>query len=236
VADTVRIAKRFHGPPNSGNGGYVCGLVAQFIDGPAESTLRAPPPLETPLAVVRENDAARLMHGDRVIAEARASQPIVTPPPSPGLEAAERAARDYLGFKDHLFHSCFVCGTSRAPGDGLRLFPGPVREGLVACTWTPGATFADDDGAVATLFMWSALDCPSYWALPHAGATRSVLGRLTAAIGARPKIDQPLVVAAWPLSSSARKHRAATAIYDAEGAVLARAEAMWIDIKPEQFT
>ena len=236
MAETVRIAKQFHGPPNSGNGGYVCGLVGQFIDGPAESTLRMPPPLETPLDVVREGGAVRLMHGDQVVAEARASQPTVRPPTSPGVEAAERASRNYLGLKDHLFHSCFVCGTSRKAGDGLRLFPGPVGDNIVACTWTPGDAFADDEGRVANLFMWAALDCPSYWALPHAGATRSVLGRLTAEIITHPRADQTLVVAAWPLSSSARKHRAATAIYDASGAVLARAEAMWIDIKPEQFT
>ena len=236
MRETVRIAKQFHGPPSSGNGGYVCGLVAQFIDGPAEATLRMPPPLETPLDVVREGGAVRLAHGDQLVAEARASRPTIIPPTSPGIEAAERASHNFLGFKDHLFHSCFVCGTSRTRGDGLRLFAGPVREGLVACAWTPGQAFADDEGRVANLFMWAALDCPSYWSLPSAGAKRAVLGRLTAEITTRPRADQTLVVAAWPLSSSARKHRAATAIYDAAGAVLARAEAMWIDIKPEQFT
>jgi hypothetical protein len=236
LAETLSIARQFRGPPNSGNGGYVCGLVGQFIDGPAESTLRAPPPLETPLNVVRDGAGVRLMHRDALIAEARPSQPTVIPPASPGVEAAERASRNYLGFKDHLFHSCFVCGTSRTAGDGLRLFPGPVRDGMVACAWTPSAAFADGEGRVADLFLWAALDCPSYWSLPSAGVTRAVLGRLTAEITARPRADQTLVVAAWPLSSSARKHRAATAIYDADGAVLARAEAMWIDIKPEQFT
>jgi hypothetical protein len=236
LTETVRIAQQFHGPPNSGNGGYVCGLVGQFIGGPAESTLRAPPPLETPLDVVRDGHAIRLMHGDAVIAEARSAQPSITPPPSPGVETAERASRNYLGQKDHLFHSCFVCGPSRPPGDGLRLFPGPARDGLVACAWTPGEAFADDDGRVANIFMWSALDCPSYWSLPSAGATRAVLGRLTADISARPRADQTLVVVAWPLSSAGRKHRAATAIYDEGGAVLARAEAVWVDIKPEQFT
>lgn len=235
MTETVRIADQFHGPPHSGNGGYVCGLVGQFIDGPAESTLRAPPPLDTPLDVVREAGVFRLIHGDQVIAEARSSKPTVTPPPSPGVENAERASRRYLGFKDHLFHSCFVCGTTRERGDGLRLFTGPVREGLVACTWTPDKAFADADGKVANIFMWSALDCPSYWALPSAGEKRSVLGRLTAEIISRPGADQPLVVAAWPISSDGRKHHSATAIYNASGAVLARAEATWVDIKPEQF-
>jgi hypothetical protein len=44
---TITIARRFRGPPNSGNGGYVCGMLARYITGAAEVTLRAPPPLET---------------------------------------------------------------------------------------------------------------------------------------------------------------------------------------------
>ena len=43
---SIRIDRRFCGPPNSGNGGYVCGLLAAHIDGGAEITLRVPPPLE----------------------------------------------------------------------------------------------------------------------------------------------------------------------------------------------
>src|SRR5438552_14612416 len=42
---SVVIERRFCGPPNSANGGYVCGLLAAHIDGNAEITLLAPPPL-----------------------------------------------------------------------------------------------------------------------------------------------------------------------------------------------
>ena len=42
---SVVIEKRFCGPPNSGNGGYVCGLLAAHIEADAEVTLLAPPPL-----------------------------------------------------------------------------------------------------------------------------------------------------------------------------------------------
>ena len=48
-SDEVHIAHRFRGPPASGNGGYVVGLLAEWIDGPAEVTLLAPPPLDVPL-------------------------------------------------------------------------------------------------------------------------------------------------------------------------------------------
>jgi hypothetical protein len=49
---TMTIPRRFRGPPNSGNGGYVCGMLARQIAGAAEVTLRAPPPLETELGLV----------------------------------------------------------------------------------------------------------------------------------------------------------------------------------------
>jgi hypothetical protein len=42
---TMTIAHRFRGPPNSGNGGYVCGMLARHMPGAAEVFLRAPPPV-----------------------------------------------------------------------------------------------------------------------------------------------------------------------------------------------
>ena len=42
---SITIDKRYCGPPNSGNGGYVCGLLANHIGASAEITLRVPPPL-----------------------------------------------------------------------------------------------------------------------------------------------------------------------------------------------
>jgi hypothetical protein len=54
---SIIIDKRYCGPPNSGNGGYVCGRLAQHIPGGAEVTLRAPPPLEKSLDVVAMDDS-----------------------------------------------------------------------------------------------------------------------------------------------------------------------------------
>jgi len=45
VKTQVKIDSRFCGPPNSGNGGYTCGIVAKLVEGPAEVILRRPPPL-----------------------------------------------------------------------------------------------------------------------------------------------------------------------------------------------
>ena len=34
MTDSLVISSRFCGPPGSGNGGYVCGRVAAYLDGP----------------------------------------------------------------------------------------------------------------------------------------------------------------------------------------------------------
>ena len=51
MKEQVRIDKRFCGPYDSGNGGYTCGVIAKYIDGPAEVLLRRPPPLNRQLNV-----------------------------------------------------------------------------------------------------------------------------------------------------------------------------------------
>src|SRR5882724_5597738 len=77
----LTIPARFRGPSGSGNGGYVCGRIAAYLDGPATVTLRRPPPLVSPMAVERGDEASlRVFHGRTLIAEACSS---------PGLEAVE---------------------------------------------------------------------------------------------------------------------------------------------------
>ena len=35
MGDQITIPKRFRGPPKSGNGGYVAGLLASYVSGDA---------------------------------------------------------------------------------------------------------------------------------------------------------------------------------------------------------
>ena len=64
------VASRFCGPPDSANGGYAGGLIAAYLDGQAEITLRRPPPLATPMAVERDGEGSvRVLDGDVLIAE-----------------------------------------------------------------------------------------------------------------------------------------------------------------------
>ena len=231
MSETVTIAPRFNGPPGSGNGGYVCGLMASRIAGVSEAVLRVPPPLEVRLTLAPAADGVALHHGDTLIGEARPAQLDVAPPPAPSIGEARAAARRYLGLSSHRFPTCFVCGCARPAHDGLDIFTGPVEgRGMVACAWTPGADLADAQGRVAPEFIHAALDCPSYWALPRAGEITALLARLTASIDTPiPRVGEDLIVAAWHLSSDGRKHRSATALYSAEGAVIARSEALWIE-------
>lgn len=231
MPQTIIIARRFNGPPGSGNGGYVCGLMAKLIDGPSEASLRAPPPLEKPLTLSKDETGVVSLHdGDMLLGEAKPIAFDLTAPPAPSLAEARAAAERYAGLHDHRYPTCFTCGTGRPLHDGLEVFTGPVDgANMVACTWTPGADLADANNIVHPEFIHAALDCPSYWALPHAGKP-ALLARLASSIDAAlPRAGEELIVAAWPISSDGRKHRGAAALYTANGALIARGEALWIE-------
>ena len=103
MTDQITIPKRFCGPPKSGNGGYVCGLLAGYVSGDAEVTLRLPPPLARPLTVARHGARVLLLDGDDTVAEAEATALSVTPPLRPSSLEAGDAARGYVGFETHPF-------------------------------------------------------------------------------------------------------------------------------------
>lgn len=248
TATTVTIPARFNGPPTTGNGGYVCGLVARHIDGPAEVTLWAPPPLERPLSLARgrgwgeppgDEPTVRLWDGDTLVAEARPARVDVDPPMLVSPAEAERASRGYRGFGHHAFPTCFVCGPDRPEGDGLRIFAGPAAGSasgeapvtptpVAAAPWTPAAGLADDDGLVRPEVVWAALDCPSYFGGVGEG-TPAVLGRLAVDLRGPVRAGEPHVVLGWPEGAERRKHYAAAAITRADGAVLAVSSATWIE-------
>ena len=72
--NVLTIPSRFNGPAGVGNGGYVCGRIAAYVDGPATVTLRRPPPLDTPMEVERDGDGSvRVRHGRTLIGEAAPS-------------------------------------------------------------------------------------------------------------------------------------------------------------------
>jgi hypothetical protein len=222
----LTIAHRFRGPTESGNGGYTAGTVAAFLgDGPVTVTLRVPPPLDTPLELSHERGTATLTNGPVVVAEAEHAQraDLVTVPPV-ARDVAAAASTSYPGLRTHPFPECFVCGTARAPGDGMRLFPGRLDDGRSACVW-----HVDADLAGRAELVWAALDCPGGWAAPIEGRPM-VLGRMTAAVTAAPRAGEGCVVVGQVLRTEGRKTFTATTAYDEGGRLLGRALGTWLTL------
>lgn len=226
------IASRFCGPEGSANGGYFAGCVAARADRTVTVRLLCPPPLDTPLAVEELSDGTiAIVLGTQRVGEARtASLALDAREPPSYLEAVE-ASRRYAGFARHRFPTCFVCGTRRARGDGMRIFAGPLAErGLVAAPWVPDASLDRGDGKVRPEFMSAALDCPGYYAASP-DDRMMLLGEITVHVNRLVHVGEPCTVIGWALETSGRKHGAGTAIFAEDGEVCGLARALWIETR-----
>jgi len=238
---SVTIEKRFCGPPNSANGGYVCGLLANAMGGSGEVTLRAPPPLERRLDLVAAADGTvELRDEGAVLATGwpRALDIGGIPSASPAEANAAAARTAFADAASHPLPGCFVCGPGRARGDGLRIFVGPLparREHpeVVASAWTPPAELAGETGRVGCEFVWAALDCPSGFACQgrQLGLSEKepiLLGRMAAHIRQCPNPGEECVIVAWPTGREGRKLFANSALLAHDGKLLAIAQATWL--------
>jgi hypothetical protein len=235
MTQTINIAQRFCGPPETGNGGYVCGLIAEHIDGPALVRLQEPTPLDVAMEVRPAPTGVELVRGASVIATARRSEVALAVPRAPDYAQAEAAARDYRGFKSHPFPHCFVCGPQRKAGDGMRIFPGRLAgTALVASPWLPDASLADSSGLVRPEFLWAALDCPGAFSFEHAEGTAVLLGELAASISGRVKVGERCVVIGWELTRDGRRHFTGTALFSEAGELRGLARATWFEVPPPE--
>jgi hypothetical protein len=227
----LQFAERFCGPPGSANGGYACGLIAELLGGEVEVTLRRPPPLGRRLQLRDGDDHATVHDGADLVAEARPAAIELGVNGVASLVEAREATARYPLYHGHPFPTCFTCGPDRAPGDGLRIFPGPLSHGdLWAAPWTPDRSIADQDGLVLPEVVWAALDCPSGFAA-GVGDAVMVLGRMAARVLARPRAGSACCVVAWRAAPpEGRKRPAGSALLDAEGRVLAVARTVWVTI------
>lgn len=236
----LTIPRRYCGPPESGNGGWVSGTLAALLPRTGElpgATVRlsAPPPLDRPLTVaLDEPDAVtggaslRLLDGDLLVASAAAAPaPDGDLPPGADLEEARAAEERYEGLVDHPFPTCFACGTGREPGDALCLRPGPLADGTgrYAAVWSVPADGADE------ALVWAALDCPGGWSAGIAGRPM-VLGTMAAVALSLPEPGAPHVVTAWQRGAQGRRHLSGSALHAPDGTLLARAEATWVAVDP----
>lgn len=227
----IRIASRFCGPPDSGNGGYSAGLLAQQLSRAAEVTLRNPPPLERSLDVLTTAETAVLSEGERLIAEARVTALELDVPEAPSFERASELSQHYIGHKRHHFPTCFVCGPAREAGDGLRIFPGSEQAGSgVAAPWVADASLADRAGVIGTEVVWAALDCAGYFATGAPDYPLSLLGRMAAEVTRTPRAGEKCVVLGWSLGREGRKLYAGTAVFGEDQQLLGRARQTWIRV------
>jgi len=222
MGETISIPARFNGPPASANGGYAAGVVARFLGGLAEVTLRAPPPLDTPLAVERDGDQVAVRDGGTLVAEAVRLDGLELELPAPiSVDEAADASRGYAGFREHAYATCFVCAPERE--DGLGIYAGTVAgRDLVASPWTP------PPGPVPDEIVWAALDCPSGWAVDEFAREGVLLGRLAARILGPVAGGEPHVVLGWPLGADGRKRYAGSAVFTAAGEPVAFARSTWL--------
>jgi len=240
-SQSIVIDKRFCGPPNSANGGYVCGLLAEHIDGDAEITLLAPPPLGQWLEIVASEHGVDLRMERATLATGCRVR--IDVPEIPKLtfgEAQDAVCRSTYDESRHPLPNCFVCGPARAEYDGLRIIPRPLparpdcKSGTFAAPWVPHSSLASEDYAVAREFIWAALDCPTGFAgvgARHLGMTGTeaiLLGRMSARIEQRPYPGDRCIVVAWPTGRDGRKLSASSALLNSHGTLLAVAQASWL--------
>ncbi|MGH8232005.1 MAG: hypothetical protein ACRESY_09310, partial [Steroidobacteraceae bacterium] len=209
---TLTVDARFCGPPGYANGGYFAGLLSRHSAAPVRVRIDKPVPLEVALEVRSDSDGVlELLHQDAVLARAQPAPFELTVPQPPDYLQALDASRHYIGFSHHAFPQCFVCGTERARGDGLRVFAGawPGHE-LVAGTWVPDESLSAGDGKVRPEFMSAALDCPGYFAARSDGVPM-LLGEYSVHVDRCVHIEEPCIVIGWRLAISGRKYEVGTA-------------------------
>jgi hypothetical protein len=234
-ASTLTVPARFCGPPTSGNGGWTAGALAAVLDPsgdtPVRVRLRRPPPLDVPLDLVADADGPGLAarHGDDVVVEAAPADAVPEPVEAVPADVARAAEAAYAGLTSHPFPTCYVCGTGRAPGDGMRIFPGRVDDDAegrvrVAATWIP-----EQDADLAT--AWAALDCVGGWA-GDLGERLMVLGTITAHVRELPRGGVEHVVVGGARGSEGRRTFTASTLW-AEGRPVATAEHVWVAVARE---
>ncbi|MGH8890302.1 MAG: PaaI family thioesterase [Acidothermaceae bacterium] len=240
----IVIDPRYCGPPRSGNGGYVSGKFAAFVDsrdglasdgvapeGAVEVTLRSPPPLGVRLSVAMADGELQLRSPQTLVAQARTSAITAAPPSAVAFDEALAAAERYAGRRNHPFPTCFVCGLDRAADDGMRLQPGAVSDSTVAAAWQPHESLVIGDSTLGPEFAWAALDCPGGWAAGLEGRPM-VLGRMTARVLAAPETGRRYAIVGELRGLDGRKAFTATALYADDGELLAHAEATWLTVDP----
>lgn len=222
------------GQTGMGQGGFACHQLQQLIGEPVTIALKSALPLETVLTVEAIDDGWRLVDltaPDTTILEAARWEPDWPQTEPVSIQTAEAAREAFpVTSDDHPAPHCVSCGFEER---SLHVHAGPMADGR----WATPLRFPEwslIDGRVDESLIWMAIDCACGWYTTFSGTTQ---GRgLTVQFAAEttapldPNADYALV--AWNGDFmpdwDGRKRGAAAAIFDAEGACVARSRSFWV--------
>lgn len=221
------VTTPYQGISGIAHGGYVAGLFASRAGGPVRVTLRRPPPLDTLLTV---EDSRLVDEEGQTVMQAGPPESPRNGLPEASLEEA-RTREPHPRFEAHPYSECFMCGTSRSDGFGLRV-SAPDHDAVATGVWVPTGALLNDGETVGPEFVWAAVDCLTVWAFADRWNDPEWWPALTAQIQvdqtAAVHRDQPYLLAARTVSRKGRKITVDAAIRDAAGDLCAVGRGLWI--------
>ncbi len=235
--DTLIIEPLYNGPPQSANGGYLIGLLGKYLEGSYMSRLFAPPPLDTPMRIMRNEDGSvDVYDGNQIIAHAE--QAIFEKPelPQSSMEEAAKGARKYVGLDlTYKYHHCFVCGMARPIADGLHIYAGPIDSSTFGAPWYPLKLHADKEGMILPEFIIGALDCPAGIACMGSPPKLLILGSMWVNIVANAPTGIDYFILSACEKVEGRKHYGSSILYDTNQRLIAYSKSIWISINDFKF-
>ncbi|MFP3914362.1 MAG: hypothetical protein ACLFWM_05770 [Actinomycetota bacterium] len=225
--NVVSVPALYQGITGIAHGGYVAGLMARQSPEPVKVTLRSAPPLDTPLTL----EGRSLFNGrGRTIMEAEPVGEITERLGVPGME--DVAGRTpHPRFDDHPYPQCFVCGTEREDGFGLRVSASD-SDGTAAGIVTPGGPLLGPGDEVSSEFVWAIVDCVTVWAFADRWDDEGWWPAVTGQIAVRQlqelRRDRPYVAAARTAGRQGRRIVVNAQVNDADGDPCAVGRAVWV--------
>ena len=108
----------------------------------------------------------------------------------------------------------------------------PAGGKLVAAPWVPAASLGTG-GKVRPEFLWSALDCPGYFAFDPPEGMACLLGEMAADLSGGIAPGERCVVIGWELARDGRRHYTGTALFGESGDRRGVARATWFELATE---
>jgi len=234
---TLFIEKRYNGPPDSANGGYVAGLMTNFVDGDYEITLKAPPPLEKDLRLIIDKDNNLELRNEELIIATGVPVNFDIKYPFPvGFKNAIEPTK-LSPLRKMNTNTCFGCGCRAG---GLNLFSGIVKKHesdkmtitTVEITDEFSDKFVDDSGNITKEIIWTLLDCPgAHTSMLYDPDIIVLLGRMAVHIVKPIPVNQQYYVVAWQTGEiERRKHFTSTALYSVDDELYAYSKQIFIEL------